>query len=221
MKRPFGLAALTRERFARPPNTRREIPMTRNRLIAAILVVLAAAGIPLATAAGGEDRGPSAHRRDLEFDVAEAGTRFSFDETPAFEDGLPAYGTEFVTQGYLYPAGTLDDSNGVLPDGSPEFPDLVEGEWTCRGWFIGDGAHTTTGPWVITAQVFSIGDTPGETTIITDGYELSDAGEEVARAIVGGTGRYRLAAGTQYQTLLGFNGSEGVNLRVRLDVARR
>ena len=35
---------------------------------------------------------------------------------------MPAYGNPFVTEGYLYPSGTLGGSNGVLPDGRPEFP---------------------------------------------------------------------------------------------------
>ena len=38
----------------------------------------------------------------LKFDAAENGTRFSFDETPADGDGLPAYDTEYITEGCLY-----------------------------------------------------------------------------------------------------------------------
>ncbi len=53
---------------------------------------------------------------------------------------MPAYGNSFVTRGYIYPEGTLDDSSGVLPNGEPEFLDQVIGEWSCRGWFVGD-AH--------------------------------------------------------------------------------
>jgi len=66
-------------------------------------------------------------------DIAENGTRFSPDETPAFPDGLPAYGAEFITEGYIYPAGTLTGPNGANPDGSPEFPNRVIGRWVCRG----------------------------------------------------------------------------------------
>jgi hypothetical protein len=39
------------------------------------------------------------------------------------EDDLPAYGNSFITQGYIYEYGTLNGSNGVLPNGKPEFPD--------------------------------------------------------------------------------------------------
>ena len=164
----------------------------------------------------------------LEFDVAESAPKFVFDEAPVFDDGFPAYGNSFVTQGYIYPFNTLSDSNGVNPDGSPEFPELVIGEWTCRGFFIGDGAHTLTGPWVITTQHYDFYDEPGfadnkqssSKNIISDGYELVDIGIEGERAITGGTGIFKRARGEAVQTLLGFNASEGVNLRFKLKLRR-
>ena len=64
----------------------------------------------------------------------------AFDQDNVHEDGMPANGNAFITRGYIYPAGTLTESNGTLEDGSPEFPDLVLGEWVCRGWFVGEGA---------------------------------------------------------------------------------
>jgi hypothetical protein len=149
----------------------------------------------------------------LRFDVAEDATRFVFADQPVHEDGMPAYGNAFVTQGYIYPKGTLDGTNGVLADGNPEFPDLVLGEWTCRGWFIGDGAHTTTGAWVITTQVYSFDDT----VLISDGYEIADIDVPVERAITGGTGAYASSSGDGEQTLLGFNATTGANLRYALD----
>lgn len=77
--------------------------------------------------------------RSISFDVAENGHHFTPDETPAFPDGVPAFGAEFITEGYLYPVGTLNGSNGVNPDGSPEFPNKVIGHWVCRGWHVGEG----------------------------------------------------------------------------------
>ena len=156
-------------------------------------------------------------KNNIQVDVAEAGTRFVFDDAPVFEDGMPAYGNSFVTEGYLYSAGTLNESNGVLPNGDPEFPELVLGRWTCRGWFIGDGAYTTTGPWVVTTQIYDFGDEVGAEMIITEGFELSDVGVAGERAITGGTGAYERARGSMSQTLLGFNESMGVNLQVTLD----
>ena len=131
-----------------------------------------------------------------------------------FDDGLPAYGNSFVTQGYIYEEGTLADGGGVNPDGSPTHPDAVIGTWTCDGIFIGDGAHTETGAWVITTQVFDFYEFDGDDTIVTHGIELSDFGVEVDRAVVGGTGEHAGAAGVQTQILEGFNAAEGVNLTV-------
>lgn len=160
--------------------------------------------------------------RILRFDVAENQTRFSFDETPVFPDGLPAYGNEFVTEGYIYPNGTLNSfTNGVNADGSPEFPDKVMGRWTCRGWHVGDGAHTTTGPVVITHQLYDFDDTPGRVTLTTDGVELADVDVPFKRAIVGGTGRFAQARGEATQTFLGFHQFNGVKLRFELRVATR
>jgi hypothetical protein len=137
---------------------------------------------------------------------------------------MPAYGAEFITEGYIYPSGTItcqnNECNGVLEDGSPEFPDKVVGKWVCRGWFIGDGAHTTTGPWVATTQIYDLGTTSGASMIVTDGYELSDLNVAFRRAIVGGTGQYSQALGEQTQELLGFNPSFGVAFRVELAMSK-
>ena len=156
----------------------------------------------------------------LRFDVAEDGTNFVFDPDLTDGDGMPGYGTSFVPPGYLYPAGPLSASNGVPADGSPEFPDQVLGEWICRGWFIGEGMRTTTGAMVVTSQLYTFGDTPGEAMLSSDGYELADVGVEVARAITGGTGSFTGAEGQTRQILLGLNATEGVNLRFELELER-
>jgi len=92
--------------------------------------------------------------------------RFSADETPADREGLPAYGTEYITEGYLYPLGTPYRQQRVHADGSPEFPDKVIGHWSCRGWHVGNGFKTQTGPWVATTQIFDLGKTIGEKMIV-------------------------------------------------------
>jgi hypothetical protein len=153
--------------------------------------------------------------------VAENGLRFAFAEAPVHEDGLPAYGNPFVTEGYLYPPGTLSGSNGVLADGRPEFPERVIGTWVCRGYMIGDGAHTATGPWVTSTQTYAFGAGSGDVLLVTEGFELADTDVPVTRAVTGGTGPFRAARGEQSQTLLGFTAQMGVNLRVSLDVQPR
>ena len=42
----------------------------------------------------------------------------------------------------------------------------------------------------MTTQVFDLGDTVGQDTIVTSGFELIDVDVAVERAIVGGTGVY-------------------------------
>jgi hypothetical protein len=153
----------------------------------------------------------------LEFEVAEDMYRFAFAPTPVFEeDGYPAYGNPFITQGYIYPKGTItcdeEGCSGVNPDGSPQFPDLVLGEWTCRGWFVGDGAHTTSGPIVITTQVYNFGAEFGRDMLVSEGYELADEGVVIQRAITGGAGKYKGSRGEISQSFLGWNASEGVSL---------
>lgn len=217
------------------------------RLLAIVVAAIALAGIvavlvtgsgSYASAGSGLDhpgRGDEQDERRLQrrphrftVDIAENGTRFAFDEAPVIEggdlDGFPDYGNPFVTEGYIYPEGTLDGTNGVNPDGSPEFPDKVIGQWLCRGYFVGDGAATTEGAWVYTTQQFAFGDDPdsGAETLIVTGYETSEVGGEGSGAVTGGTGRYALARGEALQTLLGFNNADlptmGIVKRVAFDV---
>jgi hypothetical protein len=149
----------------------------------------------------------------IRFDVAEDGKRFVWAE-PRFDDGLPAHGATYISQGYIYPDGTLSDEvDGVNADGSPEFPDKVLGDWYCYGWYIGDGAHATEGPWVLSTQLYNFGGTWGEATLVSEGYVLSEAGGTVGRAITGGTGPFAAVRGEMADTSLGFNETEGGNAR--------
>ncbi len=184
-------------------------------LSACTAVVPVANASPAQSSADGQEEA-----RILEFDVAEDMNRFIFDQDVAYEDGMPADGSSFITRGYLYEPGTLTDSNGVNPDGSPEFPDKVIGEWICQGYMINDAGHATGGVWVFSTQFFQLGSEPGAQTIVTQGYELADTDVAIARAITGGTGEFKLARGESSQTLLGLNASEGVNLRVQIAVEK-
>lgn len=202
------------------------LKVTRNNTTAKTLSIIFTLFISLlmigqANADNYDDKQRSLHRKQyismsLLFDIAENGARFSFDAEPVDENGMPAYGGEFITQGYLYPHGFLDTHEGVLEDGSPAYPDEVIGRWTCRGWHIGEGASTVSGPWVITNQLFDLKKEYGVLTIITEGYELSDINKPIERAITGGTGKFKRAKGASTQKLLGFNASQGVNVRVEL-----
>lgn len=220
----------TTERTADPTSDTQPMPTRRwsrrrsARVAGAALVLVAATAgaTSIISAADGYRHRP----RTLEVDIAENGTRFVIDEAPAFDDGFPAYGNAFITEGYIYPAGTLTDTNGINPDGSPEFPDDVIGKWSCTGYFIADGAHTTKGSWVYTTQLLAFGDNPvdGRETIVVTGYEGAEAGKTVTGAITGGTGRYATARGEADQALLGFNNPDlptmGINKTVELELHR-
>jgi hypothetical protein len=164
----------------------------------------------------------------LKFDVVEDASRFVFASAPVFEDGFPAYGNPFVTQGYIYPRGFLDDHAGVTETGEPAYPEQVIGVWTCRGVFVGDGAHTSTGPMVISTQTYDFFDEAGyvpgkfstDTLLISEGYELIDANVPFSRALTGGTGTFSKVKGEAVQTFLGFNQHMGVRLRFTVKAAR-
>jgi hypothetical protein len=156
----------------------------------------------------------------LKFDVAEDMNRFIFNQDIVYEDGMPADGSSFITRGYIYEYGTLDGTNGVNADGSPEFPDKVIGEWICEGYMINDAGHATGGVWVFSNQFFQLGDKPGAQTLITQGYELADIDVAISRAITGGTGKYSTARGESTQKMLGLNASQGVNLRIEIAVQK-
>lgn len=145
----------------------------------------------------------------IAFDVAEDHTRIFMAAEPVHENGMPAHGNAFLSQGYIYPEGTLADGTvGVLEDGSPAFPDLVLGTWTCDGYFVGEGANATTGVWIISRQTFAFND--GD-TVITQGTEIADIGEPNLRPVTGATGDYAQIDGGLIQTTLGFNDYWGLS----------
>lgn len=188
-------------------------------LITGALALIAAIATPLATAAWSA---PAEKIEVMEFDVSEDMTRFVFDKDVTFEDGLPGDGSAFITRGYLYQPGTLKgDGDGVNEDGSPQYPEKLIGEWICSGYMINDAGHATGGVWVFSTQFFQFGTTPGAETIVSQGYELADIGIAISRAITGGTGQYQDARGQGQQTMLGLNATDGVNLRVKLNVRTR
>jgi hypothetical protein len=145
--------------------------------------------------------------------VAEDLSRFVRDESPALEDGMPAYGNALAAQGYVYPPGTLDGGvEGTAPDGSPAFPDKVIGTWTCDGYHVGDGFRTHAGTVVITRQIIAFDD--GD-FLITQGRELAETGVAIGRAVTGGTGAYADAPAQIRQTLLGMSDGHGVRLQMQ------
>lgn len=131
---------------------------------------------------------------------------------------MPHFGNAFVTHGYIYPANTLDGGvEGTHADGSPVWPDKILGTWTCDGYFVGDGAYTTTGNIVITRQVFEFTD---GSIIISQGPKLADVDIAIARPITGATGDYQGAGDVMEQTLLGMSDGYGVRLQFEIEPDR-
>jgi len=184
--------------------------LTRRLLFVGVLAVLIAGALGAAAMATGNDHG-------LTVEVAEDSSRFvpNGDHVIAEGDlaGLPAYGDFFVTQGYIYPEGTLGendpgvscefDAAGVPTSCTPLYEPI--GEWTCYGVHIGEGAATTEGAIVVTTQIYDFYDHNRHGTIVTDGFEGAEIGGTVARAITGGTGDFAVVHGEQHQTFLGLH----------------
>jgi hypothetical protein len=155
----------------------------------------------------------------LHFDVAEDHSRFAWAGDPPLTDGLPAGRAAYVAQGYLYPEGTLNGTNGVIADGSPEFPDKVLGQWLCYGWYLGADDHVGAAPWV-SSHLFNFGEAWGEATLVTEGFDIDDMAVPMTRAVAGGSGPYADARGTQIETNLGFNATDGLNIRFEVTLAK-
>lgn len=197
----------TKPRGARFRDTRSGPSAVGRRLVTIVALVAVVATLAVTAAVAGSRSGGV---RSVE--VAETGSRFVIDPDVIDDEGLPQRGNDFVTEGYVYEAGTLTCTDGVCDgvvydaDGtpSPEFPDRLIGTWTCWGTHTEDAATTTSGTIVATTQQYDFGDQPGDESIVTVGYERVDD-VSIDRAIVGGTGRPGIARGTATQSLGGLN----------------
>ncbi|QDU65664.1 hypothetical protein [Engelhardtia mirabilis] len=149
------------------------------------------------------------------FDVAMDGSSFHF-EGATTPNGVPADGTPFVISGYIYPGGTFErhgDLSGVDANGDPTFPELVVGEFICRGWHKQDG-DATTGVIAVTTQTFDFDlDHAGEQMVVTNGIELADFNTPFKRPVTGGSGFFAGRDLVCEQVMLGggFNPSGGFN----------
>ena len=123
------------------------------------------------------------------------------------EHTRPERGSFFVTEGRVFPAGTIEgDGAGFNPNRSGHI-----GVWICRGTHLVAASDIPAAQWwVSTAQLFVLG-RQGKEQIATEGIEGSDT---VTRIVTGGAGSYAGFVGEQRQTFLGFNSTGGVNLRV-------
>ena len=121
-------------------------------------------------------------------------------------DTQPERGSFFVTEGNIYPAGTIKGDGATF---DPNSGGSI-GRWFCRGTHLVSASQIPAAAfWVDTAQVFLL---PDDTrSITTDGLEGVGT---IVRTVTGGTGRFKGYVGEQRQEFLGFNATGGVNLRV-------
>ena len=123
------------------------------------------------------------------------------------EHTQPERGSFFVTEGRVFPAGTIQgDGAGFDPNSRGHV-----GVWICRGTHLVAASEIPdAGWWVSSAQLFVLG-RQGKEQLTTEGIEGRDT---ITRIVTGGAGNYAGWVGEQRQTFLGFNATGGVNLRV-------
>jgi hypothetical protein len=194
--------------FASPFKTARGAmnPLRRLGLLAALAAGLTPA-LAQAAPAQGATTAPKPEPFTFTVDVAEdlAG-KF----VPTFvkpEHGQPERGSFFITEGRLFPAGTIQgDGSTFHPAQSGHI-----GIWVCRGThLVAANQIPDAALWVSSAQLFVIG-RQGKEQLATEGIEGKGT---VTRIVTGGAGNYAGWTGEQVQTFLGFNPTGGVNLRV-------
>jgi hypothetical protein len=154
-----------------------------------------------------KDYGHDSPRDTIVFtvDVAEDAALFIVTKVKP-EDTQPERGSFFITEGNIYPAGTIKGSGDKFDPRS----DGAVGRWFCRGTHLVSGAEFPTAALgVSTAQLYML--PSDKKSLTTEGVE--GAGK-IVRPVTGGTGSFRGYVGEQRQEMLGFNASGGVNLRV-------
>jgi hypothetical protein len=188
-------------RFRLADRARRGFRPRRAVLAAAALLTAASLGAAPLAAAG--DRDPIVFTVDVAEDLA--GKFVPTLVRP--EHTQPERGSFFVTEGRVFPAGTIQgDGASFDPNRSGHI-----GVWYCRGTHLVSASEIPAASvWVDTAQLFVLGRQAKE-QLATEGIEGNGT---VRRVVTGGTGNFAGWRGEQQQTFLGFNPTGGVNLRV-------
>jgi len=154
----------------------------------------------------------SPERVEFTVDVAEDMDLFTEPRVPIGTE--PLRGSFFITEGKIFPVGTIPNSNGGQFD--PKTTAGAIGTWFCKGTFLVSGSVFDKSPIaVLSDQLYLF---PNDTqSIATTGTEGSG---ETVRPVIGGTGEFAGYTGEQRQEFLGFNKTGGVNLRVTIKLRR-
>jgi hypothetical protein len=176
------------------------------RHFAAAAVAIAALTVTTAPPATAQIGTSSRERIEFTVDVAEDMNLFVEPRVPTGTE--PLRGSFFVTEGKIFPAGTIPTTNGEQFD-----PNAITGSvgtWFCKGTFLVAGSvFDKNAMSVLSDQMYLFPN--DKTSLATTGTE--GAGETV-RPVIGGTGAFAGYTGEQTQEFLGFNKTGGVNLRV-------
>jgi len=183
-------------------------PHTSRRTIATILLSAMAMAIPVAAQIGIDNF----NQEKIEFtiDVAEDMDKYVEHRTAAGEE--PVRGSQFVTEGNIYPAGT------IAGKGEEFDPNMQgsQGTWFCKGVFLVRGSQFDQSPRaVLSDQIYLLPD--DRHSIATTGAEGNGT---AMRVVTGGTGAFTGYVGEQRQQFLGFNKTGGVNLRVTITLRK-
>jgi hypothetical protein len=153
----------------------------------------------------------SAHSIRFIIDVAEDMNKFVEPRVPVGTE--PLRGSFFVTEGNIYPAGTIPTTGGDQFD--PNSRGSI-GTWFCKGTFLVPGSQfDKTALAVLSDQLYLLNN--GERSLATIGAEGNGT---VIRSVIGGTGAFAGYTGEQTQQFLGFNKTGGVNLRVTITLTK-
>jgi hypothetical protein len=176
------------------------------------IVLVAAAALGTGTLAGAAND-KSAPNDTIVFtvDIAEDFSLF-YPTLVRPSDTQPERGSFFVTEGNIFPGGTIEGDGAAFDPNS----EGALGRWFCRGTHLVSATEFPTSARAVhTAQLYLF---PDESrSIATEGVE---GNVPVLRAVTGGTGRFSGYVGEQRQELLGFNATGGVNLRVTFILKR-
>jgi hypothetical protein len=190
-------------------NTQKLHSVTRQKALG--LLMMTALTLPMVA----QDEKPkdekNPERIEIQFDVAEDMNKFVEHRTAVGVEPVP--GSQFVTEGNIFPQSTIPTRNDSGATFDPNQHGRMGG-WFCKGVFLVKGSEFDKSPVaVLSDQVYVL---PGG-TISTTGTEGNDV---AVRMVTGGTGRYVGYTGEQRQKFLGFNKSGGVNLQVTISLRK-
>jgi hypothetical protein len=162
--------------------------------------------------ASAQINGNTPERIQFTVDVAEDMNLFVEPRVPVGTE--PLRGSFFVTEGKIFPAGTIPAVGGDQFDPNGITGSL--GTWFCKGTFLARGSVFDKTPMAVLSDQLYL--------LPNDKQSISTTGTEgsvpAVRAVIGGTGAYAGYTGEQRQEFLGFNKTGGVNLRVTVTLRK-